>query len=269
MYRTFHFVPADKAKYISNINVLNADHIILDLEDSVDLINKDIARDKVDYLLGNTKDLFRIWIRCNSIDSAEFSKDIKLIRKYPQVGLVLPKVETIEDVKSITSQINNRLIVLIESFHSLNNITSIVDNEQVIGLGLGLEDMLINIPRSESELSGLIQGIYQKFILSAKMFNKFCLAGITSNYKSKDQLVHDCNKAISYGFDGKFSIHPNQIEIINKIFSLAQERVDWALEVQQLSNLDESLGYQIISGKLITPPKIKKAKTILSIMEKL
>ncbi len=269
MYRSFHFVPVDKAKYISNINVLNADHIILDLEDSVDLTNKDIARDKVDNLLGNTKDLFRMWIRCNPIDSDEFSKDIKLLKKYPKVGLVLPKVDSIQDVKPITSQINNRLIILIESFLSLNNINTLVDSKQVLGFGLGLEDMLINLPRSEAELPELLQGIYHKFILSTKIRNKYCLAGITSNYKSKDQLVHDCRKAISYGFDGKFSIHPDQIEIINKMFSLSQESVAWAEDIKHLSNLDESLGYQIISGKLITPPKIKKAKTILSIMEKL
>ncbi len=269
MYRSFHFIPADNLKFLDNINKLSADNFILDLEDSVDQKNKNIARENIENFLKGTKDFSNIWIRSNSSDSDEFSKDIELLKKYPKGGLVLPKVETIQDVNSITSQIKNRLIILIESFLGLNNINTLIDNQQVVGLGLGLEDMLINLPRNESELSELLRGIYQKFILSVKITNKYCFAGITSNYKNEEQLIDDCNKAVSYGFDGKFSIHPSQIWTINKIFSISQENIAWAENIGKISKLDESLGYQIISGMLITPPKIKKAKTILSILEKL
>ncbi len=269
MYRSFQFIPADKRNNIAKISILKADQYILDLEDSVSVENKEIARDNIREFLSKQDNINNLWIRCNSISSEEFNLDSTLFKKFPNLGIVIPKVENEDQLDFLTEISSTNVIILIESFKGLENISFLASNPRIKGFGLGLEDMLTSFPRSSQDLVGLINGIYNKFIVTVKQYDKFCISGITPNYKNKVDLIEDCQKELSFGFDGKFSIHPSQIESINEFFSFSEKQVKWATRIIELSMKNENIGYSIIEGELVTPPKIKKAKKILSMMEEL
>ena len=78
----------------------------------------------------------------------------------------------------------------------------------------------------------------------------------------------DCQGSFLLGFDGRFSIHPNQIDIINKIYNVNEDDYEYAQKIISLSKNEKNSGYSVVNGTLMTPPKIAKSKTIIKVGNK-
>ena len=82
-----------------------------------------------------------------------------------------------------------------------------------------------------------------------------------------NRLNCECEQSRNLGFDGKFTIHPKQISVVNKLYSVSDESRIWAEQVLDKSNQETGVGYTIKDGELITPPKVAKAKRIADAIE--
>lgn len=132
--RSLLFVPADKEKMLRKINELQADLIIIDLEDAVRVDEKHIGRDLIRKYIGDWEK--PVFIRVNSIETSEFQVDMQLILEISNAvslqGVMLPKsssrrnieelaehLETIENQGSRQSKLS--IIPLIESALGVHN----------------------------------------------------------------------------------------------------------------------------------------------------
>ena len=100
MLKSVHFVPADRERLLAKIPSLEADRIVLELEDGVGPAQKDEARE-------NAREWLRAqgaegsWVRINAIETEEGRADCEMLRSLPTVPLiVLPKVEEVEAVQA-------------------------------------------------------------------------------------------------------------------------------------------------------------------------
>jgi citrate lyase subunit beta/citryl-CoA lyase/(S)-citramalyl-CoA lyase len=77
----------------------------------------------------------------------------------------------------------------------------------------------------------------------------------------------DCLIAKEAGFTGKAAIHPNQVEGINRLFSVAEEAVaDYRSTIDTYDN--SGIGFALKDGKVLAPPFVAKARLMLSCYDK-
>jgi citrate lyase subunit beta/citryl-CoA lyase len=71
------------------------------------------------------------------------------------------------------------------------------------------------------------------------------------------------------GYTGKFAIHPNQLDIINEMFSPLPEEVEYARRVVEVWNQAEAAGRGSIDldGRMVDVPVAKRAQNLLAFAE--
>jgi len=260
--RSFHFIPAHKIAFFDKINFLNADHIIFDLEDGVPENEIELARKNIlNYSTEDSDSSF--WIRIHELGSKFYQDDLNLIKNLKNIGIVIPKFRP-SSILEFPQYLKK--IVLIESLEDLTDLSFEKANLQkanLFGIGLGLEDMLTDFFQKNEDLEGLIKHIKSQFVINSKSFVQILISGVFTDYKNTLGLKKESLENYGLGFDGCFSIHPSQIEIINKIFDISKENLEQAKKIMTLPKDNKNPGYSIIDGVLITPPKLAKAKTII------
>jgi citrate lyase subunit beta/citryl-CoA lyase len=259
MHNSFHFIPADNKNYLEKLNTVKADVIILDLEDSVSDKSKSIARENIDSYY-NTK--LEIYVRINELNSSHFEDDIHLIKNLPKnVGLIIPKLSSSIEINHFVKKIGReiKIIPLIESFMTLNNCDQFLNHKMIVAVGLGTEDMLVEVPYSNESLNLLTENVRIELLKKALAYNILPIDVISSNISDLIGFESDCTKARQMGYTAKFSIHPKQIDIINKVLSPNSKEIEWADTIVS-HEPNENSGYIMHNdGVLTTPPKIKKA----------
>ena len=104
--RSLLFVPADSERTFAKANGIGADALILDLEDSVAAGRKALARGAVKELLGAGPRNWSFLVRLNPLGTGLTLEDLAAVVRPGLEGLLLPKVNGIEDVDLISHYID-------------------------------------------------------------------------------------------------------------------------------------------------------------------
>src|SRR5574337_858829 len=106
LLRSLLFVPGNNGRFLEKAKSLHADIICFDLEDSVPLEEKKSARNLVKSALKNRSEYnSEIYVRTNSPISGLIPDDLKEIIQKGVDGIVIPKVDTANDIKKIEKTI--------------------------------------------------------------------------------------------------------------------------------------------------------------------
>lgn len=273
MFRSLLFIPGNNPSMIQNADVFPADAIIFDLEDSVDISEKDNARNLVYNYLNDAKTHpSLIVLRVNPADSEFFRKDLELILTNKIDYLLLPKAgvdslnsleETICEIADQDSNKIPKILALAESAKSIIEVYKIAKNKLVEGILLGAEDLCAELEVPRSNLGEEIQFARSRVIYSCIAENIIPIDTPNTSINDEEALRQDCINAKKLGMKAKTAIHPNQLEIINEIFSPTKEEISWAKQVIQLKVQNKGRGAFSLNGKMIDKPLITKAEKIL------
>jgi citrate lyase subunit beta/citryl-CoA lyase len=105
----------------------------------------------------------------------------------------------------------------------------------------------------------------QRIVVAARAAGLRVLDGPVADYGDEEGLRRSCLIARSLGFDGKWCIHPAQIEIVNEVFSPTEEEVEWAKKVvtaYEDANAEGS-GSVSVDGQMVDAASIKLARNTL------
>jgi citrate lyase subunit beta/citryl-CoA lyase len=115
-----------------------------------------------------------------------------------------------------------------------------------------------------------MQGAYHELlyfrneiVLASRLANiEAPVDGVTVDFKDVALIQLETEQAKNLGFAGKLCIHPNQVEIVNQVFSPRTVEIEWATRV--LQTVEAAQGQAVsLDGKMIDLPVILKAKRIL------
>jgi len=265
--RSYHFIPANRPKLFDRTASLGADVYVFDLEDAVSRAEKSAAITALDQWLDQQQDFEKYFVRVNGCDDPLAEAERTFIEKYPQLGVVLPKVTS---AKALTKSVDyyrfdrsRRIIGLIEDAAGLNALHAILELKVLLAVGLGLEDFLSHSIFETSQLEKLVDHIRSEIALAALASGINAIDTISMDIAGGEQLRSDVCNARSAGFNGKFSIHPIQIGPINRGFSPSEAILSKATSISEIFNsTDLESGYLTIAGEIISPPKLKKLQTI-------
>ncbi len=278
MRRSLLFIPANSPAMLQNADVFDADSIIFDLEDAVSIQEKDSARILLTHYLKYFpyEKNFEVIVRINSYDYKEYFYDDLNLLPFDKIDtIVLPKadLESLDVLdkfltkkeKELNLDTKIHIIPLIELASSLIIVNDIARHSRVNGVFLGAEDLSadMNFVRTSSGEEILLAR--NMVTLAAKAFK---IDAIDTPYTDIDNLYglnSDALKAKSFGMNAKSAIHPNQINVINRVFSPSKEEIIFAEKL--LARADEAekegLGVFNFMNQMVDKPVIERARQVL------
>lgn len=263
--RSVLFVPADQPQKIQKALGSLADCVIVDLEDALSPAKKHEARRELGKYIGALgSPQPKLWVRINGVGTPWHSDDVNEVSSWPLGGLVMPKVETQQNLEAFGS-VSHDVWAMIETPLGLSNVEAIAQHPRVCGLILGTSDLVRDLrARHMPKRQNLFYAL-SRVVASARAFGKCVLDGVYLNHRDLSGFEEQCIQARDFGFDGKTLIHPNQIEMANRIFAPSEGEIQWATEVlaawKQAS--EAGLGVVSVRGILVEHLHVMEAEAIL------
>jgi citrate lyase subunit beta / citryl-CoA lyase len=288
--RSWMFVPGHRQKMIDKaLGLAQVDALMLDIEDGVPQQEKQTARQQIGASLVKEREPGippARFVRVSAVSYEHITADLAHIVQPGLDGLVLPKVETPQQIQLVDAILRDRerqmslalgkiaLLIAIESPRGLLNAYSIATSSpRVTGLLFGAEDLgkELGLPfRREAEASELL---FQRstLVVAAAAANIQAVDGVWPDLSDADGLKRYALQSRRLGFSGMSLIHPGQIETINRIFGPTADEVAYCQKVIEafeaaLARGDGSIAF---GGQLIDLPIVERAKRTVAFAAKL
>lgn len=282
--RAVHFVPGANEKMLNKSRALEADTLVLDLEDAVTPDNKDAARETVtDWLRQVDFGRQERMVRMNPLDTPWGVADLEVTMQGRPDSYLVPKVRTRDDVLKIHTIISRmekecgyppgevKLVVLAtETPEGLLNIKDFGSCPRVDALSWGAEDLsaAIGARRNRAEDGSFLEVFrYARImtLLAATAAGVQPLDTVFVDIRDSAGLRQECLEGAWMGFTGKITIHPNQVGIVNEVFTPSAEEVAESRELLAAFEENQKAGKMAFSfkGQMVDVPHLTRARTIL------
>jgi citrate lyase subunit beta / citryl-CoA lyase len=285
MRRSMLFIPGNTPNLLINGNCLGADAVIFDLEDAVSPAEKDSAR----ILVRNTMKYlnFRgceIIVRINSIDTEYWKRDLDEVMTQKPNLIMLPKTGCAQDVITAGEYIGEvekrlgyekntvRLMPLIETALGVENAFEIATaSDRVAALFLGAEDLTADLRCKRTKGGEEIKYARSRMVNAARAANVDVYDTPFTDVNDDEGIRKDAEYAKALGFNGKASISPRHVEVINEVFSPSQKDIDYAYEVMDAIRQAKEQGRGAIAlhGKMIDAPIVARAQQTIAMAEEI
>jgi citrate lyase subunit beta / citryl-CoA lyase len=279
LIRSWMFVPGHRLRMIDKALGLNADAIMLDIEDGVAPNEKDAARKNIAESLGREKapGSPARYVRINAIGHARMDADLEAVVRPGLEGLVCPKVDTPEEVRKVDAILNEKepkngldkgrvkLLIAIESPKGLLNAPAIAAaSARNIGIIFGAEDFgrEIGLPAvREGEARDLIYA-RSAIVIAAASAHVQAVDGVWVDLNDSQGLLEFARQSRRLGFSAMSCIHPSQVDPINTVFSPTADEIDYCQKVLQAFEEATARGDGSIAfgGQLIDRPIVERAR---------
>jgi citrate lyase subunit beta / citryl-CoA lyase len=288
LIRSWMFVPGHRQRMIDKALGLNADAIMLDIEDGVAPNEKDTARKNIAESLGREKapGTPARYVRINAIGHPRMDVDLEAVIRPGLQGLVCPKVDSPDDVRKVDAILNERetsmklgkgsvkLLIAIESPSGLLNAPAIAAcSSRVSGLLFGAEDFgrEIGLPAvREGEARDLIYA-RSSMVIAAASAHVQAIDGVWVDLNDSAGLLGFAKQSRQLGFSGMSCIHPSQVDAINATFSPTAEEIAYCQKVLQAFEEANARGDGSIAfgGQLIDRPIVERARRTIEMAKTL
>lgn len=283
MRRSMLFLPGNAPNMLINAGCLGADAVIFDLEDAVAPAEKDAAR----ILVRNTMRYMDLGgceaiVRINSVDTPYWKSDLDLIVPCRPNVILLPKVSSPYDVKTVEEYITQLeaklslvpgsvlLMPLIETALGVENAYAIASSSRrVCALFLGAEDLTADLQCKRTKEGREIEYARTRLVVAARAAGVGVYDTPFTDVNDDEGILEDALLAKRLGFTGKASISPRHVEAINQVFSPTIDEIAYAYEVMDAIAQAEKEGKGAISlyGKMIDAPIVARAKQTIAAAE--
>jgi citrate lyase subunit beta/citryl-CoA lyase len=274
------FVPGNNPAMMADANIYGPDSIMLDLEDSVTMAEKDTARllvynalKTIDY--GNTEMVVRI----NPLNTPYGKKDIEAVVKAGVHVIRMPKTETAEEVVEVEREIERvekeigalgrtKIMAAIESTLGVVNAYAIATaSKRMMGIALGAEDYSANLKTQRTPGGDELRLARETIVVAARAAGIDALDTVYSNLNDMETFRKEVEFIKTLGFDGKSIINPRQIEVVNDVFAPKEKEIEKARTIIHAIKEAEKKGSGVIAvnGKMVDRPVVLRAQRTIDL----
>lgn len=281
LMRSLMFVPAHNERLMESATRVNADVLLLDIEDSVQPIdNKQIARDKIIKYVSEGRFKGRpVFPRVNDRESGQLLKDVYQLTIEGISGFMYPKskkgediyffgklLETIEYEKGIPIG-TYKIIALIETTGAVMNIQEICTAcpNRVVAVAFGCEDFVTDLKGIHDAEGQSINTARAMIAMGARANSVIPIDTVHIKVHDLEDLEANLVTAKNLGFEGMLVLNPKELKLAHKYFSPSEEEIAWAKEMLNLSTDAIALGKGVAvkGNKFIGPPMVRMANDVL------
>lgn len=273
--RSVLYMPGANERALEKAKGIDADALILDLEDSVAPDAKETGRANVCAAVQSGEYGHReLAIRVNSIGTQWHDDDLTAAAQAGPDAILVPKVESAEQVRELVAKIeaagapvSTKLWAMIETPKALLHAEEIASaHERLTVIVMGTNDIVnetfgLHVPGRNP----LVVTSLAWTLLAVRAAGKVIIDGVYNDVKDLEGFVAEARQGREMGFDGKTLIHPAQVEPTNETFSPSAadiERAEGMIAAFEEAAA-ESKGVATYNGRMIEELHIRDAKRIL------
>lgn len=277
--RTLLFAPGDHARRTEKALTLDADAVILDLEDACPVAKKIATRAVVVEALSRPRSCLG-YIRVNPL-STEFGYGDIQVAVAPGVdGIVVPKIESTDELKTadwLVRQVEREkgleigaidILPIIETGKGMAAVDAIARaGTRIRRLSFGAGDFTLDMDlawtRAETEFAPYRAAV----VLASRAAGLDApLDTVWTRIEDKEGFAASCANVRGMGFGGKLCIYPDQIPVANAAFSPSEKQVAWARRVVEAFREAEATGSASIQldGQFIDYPIVYQAQRVVA-----
>lgn len=274
------FVPGNNPAMMADAHIYGPDSIMLDLEDSVTMAEKDTARllvhnalKNIDY--GDTEMVVRI----NPLNTPYGKKDIEAVVKAGVHVIRMPKTETAEEVIEVEREIEKvereigalgrtKIMAAIESTLGIVNAYAIATaSPRMMGIALGAEDYSANLKTQRTPGGDELRLARETIVVAARAAGIDALDTVYSNLNDMETFRKEVEFIKTLGFDGKSIINPRQIEVVNDVFAPKEKEIEKSRTILGAIKEAEKKGSGVIAvnGKMVDRPVVLRAQRTIDL----
>lgn len=272
--RSALYLPASNQRAIDKARTLDADVVILDLEDAVAPDRKAEARAAaVAAVREGGYGARELVVRVNAPDTEWGIDDLAALADSGVSAVLLPKVS---DAATLTVArhalgAGPALWAMIETCRAIVDLPAIGAAAAATGLStfvVGGNDLAKEMRCRPGPDRAPLLPILTQIVLVARMHGLIALDGVINVLDDAAAVEAECRQGLAWGFDGKTLIHPSQIAPANHVFTPSPEEVAWAETVVAAFDLPEHHGKGAIrvDGKMVERLHLDEARRTLAII---
>lgn len=278
-------VPASDPRKTAKALASGADSVVLDLEDAVEPASKDRARQLVVDLLRDlpAEAAARVTVRVNGVRTPWCHLDVMALAELPVLpgSLVLPKVEGPGELAFVDRLLDGAegrsgratrigVQALVETAGGLANLAETVRAaERLEALVLGYADLSASLGLSgppERQLP-LWLPVQSAVLTAARAAGVQAVDGPYLSVQVDDGMVAAAQRARDLGFDGKWAIHPRQLDVLNELFTPTEQEVAHAravLDALERGARERGAGAVLLDGQMLDEAVAVAARRVLA-----
>jgi citrate lyase subunit beta / citryl-CoA lyase len=274
-------VPGSSERMLVKARKLAIDEVVIDLEDAVVPKRKAEALHSVVAAISEHRFAAgSLLVRVNAIGSPFVHTELIALAQAEQLdGVVIPKVESAGDLAFVDRLLDSaekaaarsaplKTHALIETAGGVTNLNEIVgESDRLEALILGYADLSVSLGRTPAGMADLDRwlAVQDTVLIVARAAELLAIDGPHLSIKDTDGLTRAARRAADLGFDGKWAIHPAQIDAITAAFMPTAEEIEHAEQV--LATLrkaaDNGGGAVALDGEMLDEPVRLAALRIL------
>lgn len=290
--RSILSVPGGNARMIEKALASDADIVMLDLEDATAPAKKAEARTVVIEAVahGDWRGRPKTF-RCNGFDTQWMYRDVVEVLQGTKAAvdrIVLPKTSDATDVRAVSILLRQiemefgrnepiQLDVQIESAVGVVNCETIaVSDPRIVALTFGPGDFAASAgyPLSGIGMSDSWDTVYgghrwhypmSRIAIAAHAAGLRAIDGPVASFRDIEALRSSAQVARALGFDGKWCIHPEQIPVVNDVFTPSADEVAHARHVMAAYReaTEAGFGASAIGAEMIDAANLRMARRTL------
>lgn len=279
--RSLLYIPGNNPGMIQNCAIYGSDGVLLDLEDSISVTEKDAARKLVKHALRtlNFGTVERV-VRINGRDTPFFERDLGEIIPARPDAVRIPKIDSPDDVRAADDIITRleeengmergsvRIHAMLETARAIVNASAIASSSpRILGLTIGGQDLAadlgIKITREGLEMLYARSAV----VLAAKAAGLLAFDTVYTDIDDLEGLREQAAMSVALGFSGKAAIHPSQIAVIHEAFRPDEKDVRKAERIVRGAREAEErgLGVVAVDGRMVDAPVVAQAQRTLEL----
>ncbi len=260
--RSALYMPGANARALEKARSLDADCLLLDLEDAVAPDAKDEARVQIcDALREGGYGARELVVRINALDTAWGADDVAALADLPEAArphaILAPKISTAEQIDALVARMPEdcALWIMIETPEAIFNLQALAAKAVDTPLAafiMGTNDL------AKEMFAALVKGraplmtALSMAVLAARQYGLTILDGVFNDIADEEGFMAECRQGADMGFDGKTLIHPSQLAVCTGVFAPSEDEVAQARDVVAAFAAPENAGKGVlkINGKM-------------------
>jgi citrate lyase beta subunit len=284
-------VPGSNPEMIQKAATSAADFVFLDIEDAVAPPDKERARKNIIEALNDIDWRAKgktVSVRINGLDTHYMYRDVVDIME--QAGdrldtILVPKVGVPADLYMVEAMVNQiemakgyktrvGLEALIETALGMASVEAIAAfNGRLEALHFGVADYAASCKARTVNIGGLNpdypgdqwHAALSRMTVACRAYGLRAIDGPFGDFSDPDGYTAAAKRAAALGIEGKWAIHPSQIELANAVFSPPEKEVTRARRIiEVLKEAEEQgKGAAALDGKMIDAASERMARNVL------
>jgi citrate lyase subunit beta / citryl-CoA lyase len=238
---------------------LSADEVVVDLEDGVAPADKEGARGQ----LGDAAAHGTLAVRINGVGTPWWQADLEAVARRRPAVVVLPKAESADHVRAVAELLPEGIGLEVQ----IETARGLVEVERIAAVGGPLEALVFGPGDFAASMgmpvltigAGSFDYAMARIAVAARAHGLQAVDGPYAGLSDLDGLRRSAQVALALGYDGKWVVHPDQIEPVNAMFTPPPDEVERARRILAAGD-----GASLVEGEMVDVATKRMAAAVLA-----